>query len=85
MELSERDLTILDLEQNWWSRPGSKHEQVVDALDMSITRYHELLDELIELPAAKAYDPLLVLRLRRMRDDRRRSRRFVESPIEENG
>jgi len=85
MELSERDLEILDLEQNWWTRPGPKHEQIADTLDLSITRYHELLDELIDSPSAMSHDPLLVLRLRRMRDDRRRSRRFVDPTIEENG
>ena len=85
MELSKRDLQILDLEQNWWTRPGSKHEQVASELDLSITRYHEILDELIDSPPALRHDPLLVLRLRRMRDDRRRSRRFVYPTIEENG
>jgi len=85
MELSEHDLEILDLEQNWWTRTGSKHEQIVDLLDLSITRYHEILEELIDSPAAMRHDPLLVLRLRRMREDRRRSRRFVGPTIEENG
>jgi len=85
MELSERDLQILDLEQNWWTRTGSKHEQVAAELNLSITRYHEILDELVDSPLAMRHDPLLVLRLRRMRDDRRRSRRFVYPTIEENG
>jgi len=85
MELSERDLEILDLEQNWWTRPGSKHRQISDSLDLSITRYHEILDEVIDSSVAMRHDPLLVLRLRRMRDDRRRSRRYVDPTIEENG
>ncbi len=85
MELTERDLKILDLEQNWWTRAGSKHQQIADSLDLSITRYHEILDEVIDSPAAMNHDPLLVLRLRRMRDERRRSRRFVDPTIQENG
>ncbi|HEX6230099.1 MAG TPA: DUF3263 domain-containing protein, partial [Actinomycetota bacterium] len=40
-------------------------------------RYHQLLMRAIDLPQALAYDPVLVRRLRRLRESRRRSR-FAE-------
>ncbi len=85
MELTKRDLGILELERTWWTHPASRARQIADTLDISLTRYHELLDQLIDSPEALEHDPLLVLRLRRMREDRRRSRRFTKSTIEEHG
>ena len=41
---------------------------------MSATRYYQVLNALIDAPAALAYDPLLVKRLRRLRQARQRAR-----------
>ena len=41
---------------------------------MSPTRYYQLLSTLLDDPAAAAYDPLVVRRLRRARLRRRRAR-----------
>ena len=41
---------------------------------MSATSYYRLLNELVESPDAADHDPLLVRRLRRLRDRRRRAR-----------
>jgi len=84
MVLTQREFRILELERTWWMSDATKAEQVAETLDVSTTRYHELLDQLIDIPAALKHDPLLVLRLRRMRDGRRRSRRFAKSTIEEH-
>jgi len=43
-------------------------------LDLSATRYYQVLNTLIDNPDALAADPLLVKRLRRMRDERQRAR-----------
>ncbi|MEZ5168159.1 MAG: DUF3263 domain-containing protein [Acidimicrobiales bacterium] len=51
-----------------------KDTAITERLEMSTTRYYELLNELIDRPEAEAHDPLVVRRLRRMRDRRRRSR-----------
>ena len=74
MGLSARDRAILDFERSWWRLTGTKETQIRARLDMSSTRYYRRLAELIDDPGALAYDPLIVKRLRRYRDDRRRAR-----------
>jgi hypothetical protein len=74
MELSARDRAILDFERSWWRLSGPKEVAVRDRLGMSGTRYYRRLGELIDEPAALAYDPLTVKRLRRHREERRRAR-----------
>jgi hypothetical protein len=74
MALSERDQAILDFERTWWTEPGSKETAIRTRFDMSSTSYYKVLSELLENPDALAYDPLVVRRLRRLRDRRRRAR-----------
>jgi hypothetical protein len=80
--LTQRERTILDFERTWRSEAGSKETAIRDRFELSTTRYYQLLNELIDLPGALAYDPLVVRRLRRQRDRRRRAR-FEGRPIEE--
>ena len=81
-QLTERERAILDFEGTWWSEPGSKERAIRDRFELSATRYYQLLNEVIDLSGALAYDPLVVRRLRRQRDRRRRAR-FEGRPIEE--
>jgi len=81
-ELTQREQAILDFERTWWSTAGSKETAIRDRFELSGTRYYQLLNELIDLPGALAYDPLVVRRLRRQRDRRRRAR-FEGRPMEE--
>lgn len=74
MALSERDIAILDFERTWWLEPGPKEQAIRERLVLSPTRYYQLLNELIDRPEADAYDPLVVRRLRRLRERRRRAR-----------
>jgi hypothetical protein len=74
MGLTARDRDILDFERAWWTKPGSKEATIRAELGMSGTRYYELLRGLLDNPAAYEHDPLLVKRLRRQRDRRRRER-----------
>ncbi len=74
MELTAPDRAILDFERGWWRLPGPKVTAIRARLGMSPTRYYRRLGELIEEPAAFAYDPLTVKRLRRLRSHRRRAR-----------
>lgn len=74
MALSDRDQAILDFERSWWTEPGPKELSIRDRFDLSPTRYYQILNELLESTDAMAYDPLVVRRLRRMRDRRRRAR-----------
>jgi CubicO group peptidase (beta-lactamase class C family) len=72
--LSDRDRRILEFERQWWKYAGAKEQAVRDLFDMSATRYYQILNGLIDDPAALAFDPMLVKRLRRMRAARQRAR-----------
>ena len=74
MGLSGRDRAILDFERGWWMRPGPKEAAIRAELGVSATRFYEILRNLVDDPAAYAYDPLTVRRVRRERDRRRRER-----------
>jgi hypothetical protein len=74
MALTDRDRAILDFERMWWTEPGPKESAIRDRFELSGTRYYQILHELLDDPEALAYDPLVVRRLRRMRDRRRRAR-----------
>jgi len=73
-DLSQRDRDILAFERQWWQFAGAKEQAVRDTFAMSATRYYQVLNALIDMPAALAYDPLLVKRLRRLRRARQRAR-----------
>jgi hypothetical protein len=73
--LTEREEQILAFERKWWKHAGSKEQAIRDAFDLSATRYYQLLNGLLDNPAALAADPMLVGRLRRLRSTRARSRR----------
>lgn len=73
-ELSDRDREILAFERQWWKYAGAKEQAVRELFDLSATRYYQVLNALIDSPAALAHDPMLVKRLRRMRSSRQRAR-----------
>jgi hypothetical protein len=72
--LSDRDRRLLEFERQWWKYAGAKEQAIRDLFDMSSTRYYQILNGLIDDPAALAFDPMLVKRLRRMRAARQRAR-----------
>ena len=82
MALTERDRAIIEFERTWWSEESSKEKIIRERFELSTTRYYELLGELIDSDAAYAFDPLVIRRLRRLRDRRRRARyeRHLEQP-----
>jgi hypothetical protein len=74
VELSDRDQQILAFERQWWKYAGAKEQAVRELFGMSATRYYQVLNALIDSPAALAHDPMLIKRLRRMRTSRQRAR-----------
>jgi hypothetical protein len=72
--LSERDQQIIAFERQWWKYAGAKEQAIRELFGMSATRYYQVLNALIDSPAALAYDPMLIKRLRRMRASRQRAR-----------
>jgi len=72
--LTERDEQVLAFERQWWKYAGAKEQAIRELFDMSATRYYQVLNALIDSPAALERDPMLVKRLRRMRSTRQRAR-----------
>src|SRR3954470_23753265 len=72
--LTRRDREILMFERQWWKYAGAKEQAIRELFDMSGIRYYQVLNALIDTPAALAADPLLVKRLRRLRASRQRQR-----------
>lgn len=72
--LDERTRAILDFEREAWRLATPKERAIRERFGFSAARYHQLLHRAIETPEALAYDPMLVRRLRRLRDERRRRR-----------
>ncbi|GAA4594035.1 hypothetical protein BJY16_001188 [Actinoplanes octamycinicus] len=73
--LSERDEQILAFEAKWWKHAGAKEQAIRDTFDLSSTRYYQVLNALLDNPAALERDPVLIGRLRRLRSARARTRR----------
>ncbi len=72
--LSERDLSILAFEKQAWRHAGAKEQAIKEKFGLSGTRYYQLLNALLDNPAAREHDPVLVGRLRRIRGSRARQR-----------
>jgi hypothetical protein len=73
--LTEREVQILAFEGKWWKHAGSKEQAIRDTFELSSTRYYQLLNGLLDNPAALEHDPVLIGRLRRLRSTRARTRR----------
>jgi hypothetical protein len=72
--LTEREERILAFESKWWKHAGSKEQAIRDTFALSSTRYYQLLNGLLDNPAALAHDPVLIGRLRRLRVSKSRRR-----------
>lgn len=72
--LSRREHEMLAFERQWWRRPGAKETAIRDRFGLAPTRYYQMLNALVDRPAALEADPLLVRRLRRLRGGRARRR-----------
>ncbi len=68
--LGDRELGLLALERRRWRHRGAKEQAVRDELGLSAARYHQLLNALLDDPRALAAEPVLVARLRRLREER---------------
>lgn len=72
--LSGRDRATLELERRWWKYAGAKEAAIRERFGKTSTRYYQRLNALLDRPEALEYDPLLVRRLRRLRDARAEAR-----------
>ena len=72
--LTDLELRVLDFERQWWNLPMAKEQAIQETFDISGPQYYQLLNALIDRQEAQRIDPLLVKRLRKMRDERREVR-----------
>ena len=70
----DRERQILEFERFWWKYAGAKERAIKESLEMSATRYYQILNQIIDMPEALSYDPILVKRLQRLRAFRQRER-----------
>jgi hypothetical protein len=73
-DLDQRSRQVLDFEREAWKITVTKERAIRERFGFSTSRYHQILHRIIDRPEALAYDPMLVRRLRRVREARRRSR-----------
>jgi hypothetical protein len=71
--LNDRDRAILAFEAGWTRHVGAKEEAIRVELGLAPARYYQLLGRLIDTSDALEHDPMLVKRLRRIRDERVRT------------
>ena len=72
--LSDLEVRILDFERQWWKYAGAKDTAIKELFQISAKEYYELLNNLIDREDALAASPLLIKRLRRLREARVSSR-----------
>jgi len=72
--IAVRDARILDFEREWWRHVGAKEDAIRAAFGLTAARYYQLLNAVIDSPAAVRHDPMLVRRLLRARDARTEAR-----------
>jgi len=68
--LSDLEFRILEFERSWWRFAGAKESAIKELFDLSAPRYYQILNDLIDRQDALEASPMLVKRLRRLREAR---------------
>ena len=72
--LSEFEVKMLEFERSWWRHAGVKESSIKELFNLTPPAYYQLLNNLIDREAAVMAEPILVKRLRRLRDSRTQAR-----------
>ena len=72
--LSDLERRVLEVAQLRWKYRGALESHVRDEFGWSMTRFFQVLDHLLDRPAAVSEFPQLVYRLSRLRQFRRQAR-----------
>ncbi len=72
--LTDLENQILDFEKNWWRFAGAKESAIKELFNLSAPGYYQLLNDLIDRDDALVASPMLVKRLRRLREARMSAR-----------
>lgn len=73
-DLSDLDRQLLDFAGRWYRYTGAQEQAMRDEFGMSATTYWRKVNGLLDDPAALAYAPTTVNRLRRLRASRQAAR-----------
>lgn len=74
-DLTDLDRDVLAFEHLRWNHAGAKETAIRDRFGLTATRYYQHLQSLLDRPEALQHDPQLILRLRRVREQRAQQRR----------
>ncbi len=80
--ITERQKALLDFERTWWAQDHPKDFAIQELFGCSPEQYLLELSEVLLLPDARDYDPLLVRRLERRRLRRHRD---LRDPMQAHG
>ena len=83
-ELTDDQRAMLIFERDWQVPEPGKDEAIRTQFGLSPARYYQVLSSLIATEPALKFDPLLVKRLLRQQDERRRSRERRITPHTES-
>ena len=72
--LTEFEVKMLEFERSWWRHAGVKESSIKELFNLTPPAYYQLLNNLIDREAAVLAEPILVKRLRRLRDSRTQAR-----------
>jgi hypothetical protein len=72
-DLTERERAIIEFEGAWFTLDEDRHDAIRARFACSVEEYNLELNRVIDHPAALVADPLVVRRLRRHRERRRRA------------
>ena len=72
--LTQLESKILEFEGQWWKFAGAKESAIKELFDMTPPAYYQLLNNLIDREDALLAAPMLVKRLRRLREARTNAR-----------
>lgn len=72
--LTPLEIEILEFERTWWRHAGAKESSIKELFNLTPPAYYQMLNNLIDRPAALMAQPLLVKRLLRLRDQRTAAR-----------
>jgi hypothetical protein len=72
--LSDLELRLLEFERTWWHHAGSKESAIKELFNLTPPAYYQMLNNLIDRNEALLAEPILVKRLRRIREARSASR-----------
>jgi len=72
--LSELEVKMLEFERSWWRHAGVKESSIKELFNLTPPAYYQLLNNLIDREDALMAEPILVKRLRRLRESRTEDR-----------